>query len=232
MVMPVVIERSGNGAERAYDLPSRLLKERIILLEGGVDDQMAHEVIAQLLYLDSIDDTPIRMIINSPGGSVHSGLAIADTMEQCRSPIQTECRGLAASMGCFLLACGTPGMRYATRRASIMAHQVSSGTRGHIEDQRMAFLHTESLNETLMGELAEKVGMKYDQFMLDCNRDKWMSAIDARDYGKTGFIDGVIGIDAGKVDPKLAHLVKGAKPATKKGKKTAKVEVIQGKAEE
>ena len=113
-----------------------------------------------------------------------------------------------------------------------MAHQVSSGTRGHIEDQRMAFLHTESLNETLMGELAEKVGMKYDQFMLDCNRDKWMSAIDARDYGKTGFIDGVIGIDAGKVDPKLAHLVKGAKPATKKGKKTAKVEVIQGKAEE
>ncbi len=232
MVMPVVIERSGNGAERAYDLPSRLLKERIILLEGGVDDQMAHEVMAQLLYLDSIDDTPIRMIINSPGGSVHSGLAIADTMEQCRSPIQTECRGLAASMGCFLLACGTPGMRYATRRASIMAHQVSSGTRGHIEDQRMAFLHTESLNETLMGELAEKVGMKYDQFMLDCNRDKWMSAIDARDYGKTGFIDGVIGIDAGKVDPKLAHLVKGAKPATKKGKKTAKVEVIQGKAEE
>ena len=232
MVMPVVIERSGNGAERAYDLPSRLLKERIILLEGGVDDQMAHEVIAQLLYLDSIDDTTIRMIINSPGGSVHSGLAIADTMEQCRSPIQTECRGLAASMGCFLLACGTPGMRYATRRASIMAHQVSSGTRGHIEDQRMAFLHTESLNETLMGELAEKVGMKYDQFMLDCNRDKWMSAIDARDYGKTGFIDGVIGIDAGKVDPKLAHLVKGAKPATKKGKKTAKVEVIQGKAEE
>ena len=232
MVMPVVIERSGNGAERAYDLPSRLLKERIILLEGGVDDQMAHEVMAQLLYLDSIDDTPIRMIINSPGGSVHSGLAIADTMEQCRSPIQTECRGLAASMGCFLLACGTPGMRYATRRASIMAHQVSSGTRGHIEDQRMAFLHTESLNETLMGELAEKVGMKYDQFMLDCNRDKWMSAIDARDYGKTGFIDGVIGIDAGKVDPKLAHLVKGAKPAIKKGKKTAKVEVIQGKAEE
>ena len=232
MVMPVVIERSGNGAERAYDLPSRLLKERIILLEGGVDDQMAHEVMAQLLYLDSIDDTPIRMIINSPGGSVHSGLAIADTMEQCRSPIQTECRGLAASMGCFLLACGTPGMRYATRRASIMAHQVSSGTRGHIEDQRMAFLHTESLNETLMGELAEKVGMKYDQFMLDCNRDKWMSAIDARDYGKTGFIDGVIGIDAGKVDPKLSHLVKGAKPATKKGKKTAKVEVIQGKAEE
>ena len=155
MVMPVVIERSGNGAERAYDLPSRLLKERIILLEGGVDDQMAHEVMAQLLYLDSIDDTPIRMIINSPGGSVHAGLAIADTMEQCRSPIQTECRGLAASMGCFLLACGTPGMRYATRRASIMAHQVSSGTRGHIEDQRMAFLHTESLNETLMGELAE-----------------------------------------------------------------------------
>ena len=232
MVMPVVIERSGNGAERAYDLPSRLLKERIILLEGGVDDQMAHEVMAQLLYLDSIDDTPIRMIINSPGGSVHAGLAIADTMEQCRSPIQTECRGLAASMGCFLLACGTPGMRYATRRASIMAHQVSSGTRGHIEDQRMAFLHTEALNETLMGELAEKVGMKYDQFMLDCNRDKWMSAIDARDYGKTGFIDGVIGIDAGKVDPKLAHLVKGAKPATKKGKKAAKVEVIQGKAEE
>lgn len=231
MVMPVVIERANNGAERAYDLPSRLLKDRIILLEGGVDEQMAHEVMAQLLYLDSVDDTTIRMIINSPGGSVHAGLAIADTMEQCRSPIQTECRGLAASMGCFLLACGTPGKRYATRRASIMAHQVSAGNQGHIEDMRMSFQHTEALNETLMGELAEKVGQKYEQFMLDCNRDKWMTAVEARDYGSTGFIDGVIGIDVGNIVPKVADQVKGVKKPAPKAKK-AKVAPVAPKGTE
>lgn len=221
MVMPVVIERAGNGAERAYDLPSRLLKDRIVLVESGVDDQMAHEVIAQLLYLDSISAEPIRMIINSPGGSVHSGLAIADTMEQCRSPIQTECRGLAASMGCFLLASGTPGLRYATRRASIMAHQVSSGTQGHVIDQRISLKHTEALNETLMGELAVMVGEEFDQFMYDCDRDKWMTAIEARDYGKLGFIDGVIGIDVGNVKGNVDALKKGAtaKPKAKVNRK-------------
>lgn len=223
MVMPVVIERAGNGAERAYDLPSRLLKDRIILVEGGVDDRMAHEVIAQLLYLDSISADPIRMIINSPGGSVHSGLAIADTMEQCRSPIQTECRGLAASMGCFLLASGTPGLRYATRRASIMAHQVSSGTEGHVIDQRISLKHTEALNETLMGELAVMVGEKFVQFMHDCDRDKWMTALEARDYGSLGFIDGVIGIDVGTVAPGRETMKKGAKPkAAPKRKAKAK----------
>lgn len=191
-MIPVVIEQSGNGSERVYDLPSRLLKERIILLDGGVDDFMAKSITAQLLYLDSVNQDPIKIIINSPGGSVHAGLAIADTMEQCRSIIETECRGIAASMGCFLLAMGTPGYRSATRRASIMAHQVSSGTKGHVEDQMISLQHTIDLNKTLMGELAETVGIDYEQFMLDCNRDKWMTAEQAKSYGKKGFIDFIV----------------------------------------
>lgn len=215
-MMPVVIEQTNHG-ERAYDLPSKLLQERIILVDGGVDDQMAREVVAQLMYLDSMSDETIRMKINSPGGSVHAGLAIADQMEQCRSPIQTECSGLAASMGCFLLASGTPGMRLATRRASIMAHQVSSGTQGHVADQRIAFAHTEALNETLMGELAVMVDQDFKQFMFDCDRDKWMSAVEARDYGKAGFIDKVLGIDCGNTEHKFFDK-KQVKKA-KKGKK-------------
>ena len=201
-MIPVVIEQDGNS-ERMYDLPSRLLKERIVLVNGGVDENMALSVTAQLLYLDAVDNTPIKMYINSPGGSVHAGLAIVDTMHQCRSPIQTECRGIAASMGCFMLASGTPGYRFATRRASIMAHQVSAGNEGHVADMRISFAHTESLNVTLMSELATLVGQDYKQFMFDCDRDKWMTAIEARDYGKLGFIDKVIGIDCGVIDSRF-----------------------------
>lgn len=217
--MPVVIEQT-QGGERAYDLPSKLLQERIILVDGGVTDQMAREVVAQLLYLDSISDDLIRMKINSPGGSVHAGLAIADAMEQCRSPIQTECSGIAASMGCFLLACGTPGYRLATRRASIMAHQVSAGTDGHVHDMRISFAHTEALNTTLMGELATLVGETNKQFMIDCDRDKWMTAVEARDYGKLGFIDKVLGIDCGNISHRFFD--KKQVKATEKPAKTAK----------
>jgi ATP-dependent Clp protease protease subunit len=202
MSMPVVIESVGNS-ERMYDLPSKLLQNRIILLNGGVDEQMAKEAVAQLQYLDSVSDDNIRMYINSPGGSVHAGLAIADQMEQCRSKIQTVCQGYAASMGCFLLACGTPGLRFATRRAYIMAHQVSSGTGGHVMDQTISLQHTVALNQVLMGELAQMVGQDFKQFMIDCDRDKWMSAVDARDYGKNGFIDKVIGVDVGIIDDRF-----------------------------
>lgn len=221
-MMPVVIEQTQQG-ERAYDLPSKLLQERIILVDGGVTDQMAREVVAQLIYLDSQSDELIRMKINSPGGSVHAGLAIADAMEQCRAPIQTECSGIAASMGCFLLASGTPGLRLATRRASIMAHQVSAGTDGHVIDMRISFGHTEMLNTTLMGELATYVGQEYNQFMVDCDRDKWMTAIEARDYGSNGFIDKVLGIDVGITDHKFFNEkdVKKVKKATKTTKKEA-----------
>lgn len=191
-MIPVVIEQAGNGSERVYDLPSRLLKERIILVDGGVDEFMAKSVVAQLLYLDSVNQEPIKMLINSPGGSVHHGLAIVDTMEQCRSIIETECRGIAASMGCFILSCGTPGYRSATRRASIMAHQVSSGTQGHIQDQIISLKHSEHLNDTLMRELADNVGANFDQFMIDCARDKWMTAEQAKSYGSKGFIDFVV----------------------------------------
>lgn len=220
--MAVVYESTAVG-ERGYDLASRLLKDRIILVEGGVDERMAHEVCAQLQYLDSISSDPIRMQINSPGGSVHMGLAIADRMEQCRSIIQTECTGIAASMGCYLLAHGTPGYRYATRRANIMAHQVSSGTQGHISDQLISLKHTEALNTTLMGELAVFVGQDIEQFMFDCDRDKWMSAVEARDYGKLGFIDHVIGVDCGKIDERFAsqYAKKGAAAVAAPAKKAS-----------
>lgn len=217
-MMPVVIEQGQNGQERAYDLPSRLLKDRIILLDGAFDDNMARAVVAQLLWLDSQSDEVIRIRINSPGGSVHAGLAIADTMEQCRSPIQTECFGMAASMGCYILASGTPGLRFASRRASVMAHQVSSGTQGHIEDQQISLAHTEELNDLLMGELADIVGVDFDRFMLDCRRDMWMMGTKARDYGTNGFVDQIIGLDCGNIDHKGFDKKLVKKPA-KKAKK-------------
>ncbi len=208
--MPAVYEEG----ERAYDLTARLLKERVILLDGPFTDEMARSVCAQLLFLDYQSDADIRIRINSPGGSVHAGLAIADTMEQCRSDIQTECFGMAASMGCYILSSGTPGKRFASRRASIMAHQVSSGTQGHIEDQKISLQHSEQLNDLLMAEIAESVGVPYEQFMLDHIRDGWYMGVQARDYGTKGFVDQIIGIDCGNIDHKGFD-----KKLVKKGKK-------------
>ena len=200
--MPIVIEKTADG-ERSYDLASRLLKERIILIDGGVDTNLAHVVSAQLLHLESQGSEDIVMYINSPGGSVHDGLKIADTMDLVRCDIKTICSGMGASMGCYLTAKGTPGKRFMTKSASLMAHQVSAGQQGHIADMRASFAHTEFLNTKLMGDLAEIVGMEYKQFMSDCDRDFWMTAQEARDYGKNGFIDGVI---LGK-DKKTSELI-------------------------
>ncbi len=190
--MPIVIEKTADGLERSYDLASSLLKHRIILIDGGVDTNLAHVVCAQLLHLESQSSADIVMYINSPGGSVHDGLKIADTMDFVRCDIQTICSGMGASMGCYLTAKGTKGKRFMTKNASLMAHQVSAGQQGHIEDMRASFAHTEFLNKKLMGELSSIVGQDYEKFMQDCNRDFWMTAEEARDYGTDGFIDGVI----------------------------------------
>lgn len=200
--MPIVIEKTADG-ERSYDLASSLLKSRIILIDGGVDTNLAHVVCAQLLHLESQGSEDIVMYINSPGGSVHDGLKIADMMDMVRCDIQTICSGMGASMGCYLTAKGTPGKRFMTKSASLMAHQVSAGQQGHIEDMRASFKHTDFLNDKLMGDLARIVGKDYKEFMYDCNRDFWMTAEEARDYGSNGFIDGVI---LGK-DPQTSELI-------------------------
>lgn len=189
--MPFVIEKTADG-ERSFDLASALLKSRIILIDGGVDTNLAHVVCAQLLHLESQSSEDIVMYINSPGGSVHDGLKIADMMDFVRCDVQTICSGMGASMGCYLTAKGTPGKRFMTKSASLMAHQVSAGQQGHIADMRASFAHTEFLNNKLMGDLARIVGMDFDKFMQDCNRDFWMTSEEARDYGSTGFIDAVI----------------------------------------
>lgn len=188
--MPFVIERNERG-ERSYDLPSRLLESRIILIDSEVNTALAHTICAQLLYLDSISSDDIVIYINSPGGSVHDGLKIADQIELCRADVSTVCIGLGASMGCFLTSMGTPGKRFMTRRATLMAHQVSSGTQGLITDQKISLEHSLHLNKVLMTEMAERCGVSYEQIIKDCDRDKWMTAAEARDYGKKGFVDGV-----------------------------------------
>lgn len=189
--MPMVVEKVAGG-ERSYDLTSRLMKERMILIDGGVDTALAHVVCAQLLWLESQGSEDIVMYINSPGGSVHDGLKIADMMDMVRCDIKVICSGMGASMGCYLTAKGTKGKRFMTKNASLMAHQVSAGQSGHIEDMRASFKHTDFLNDKLMGDLSRIVGKEHEQFMLDCNRDFWMTAEEARDYGTDGFVDGVI----------------------------------------
>lgn len=190
--MPTVVEKTPTG-ERWMDIPSLLLKSRIIMLHGEVSDEMAYAVKAQLMYLDSQGSDDIELHIHSPGGSVYAGYVIVDQIKQCRSDVMTICNGYAASMGCFILSAGTRGKRFATPRAAVMAHQViSGGNRASFQDLRVSYEHTASLNKQLMTELAANVGQEYDQFMLDCDRDKWIYVNEALNYGKYGFIDGII----------------------------------------
>lgn len=192
IMMPIVVERSENGTERAYDLPSRLMKSRIITIDSGVDETFGHIIGAQLMILDAENAQDIIMYITSPGGSVHTGLKVADQMELARSDVRTICTGNAASMGCFLTTMGAPGKRLITRRGTLMAHQVSSGTKGLITDQKIALEHSEYLNHLLMSEMAERVGVTLDKLLKDCDRDFWMGPEAAMNYGKFGFVDGIL----------------------------------------
>ena len=181
--IPMVIEQSGRG-ERAYDIYSRLLKERVIFLVGPVNDQSANVIVAQLLFLESENpDKDVALYINSPGGSVYAGMAIYDTMRFIKPEVSTLCTGLAASMGAFLLAAGTKGKRFSLPNSRIMIHQPSGGAQGQATDIQIQAREILDLRERLNGMLAENTGQSIERIALDTERDNFMSAPDAVSYG-------------------------------------------------
>jgi ATP-dependent Clp protease protease subunit len=182
MIIPTVLEKSATG-ERAYDIWSRLLKDRIVFLGQEVDDYVINLLIAQMLFLDKEDGhLPIEFYINSPGGSVSAGLALYDVMHTISSPVNTTCVGLAASMGAVLLAGGT-GTRSALPHSRIMIHQVSSGFRGTSADIRIQVNETNKLEDQLFDILSLSTGKAKKQIAKDCDRDYYMSAEEAKTYG-------------------------------------------------
>jgi Protease subunit of ATP-dependent Clp proteases len=183
MLVPMVIESSSRG-ERAYDIYSRLLKERIIFLGDAIEDHLANLVIAQLLFLESEDpQKDISLYINSPGGQVTSGLAIYDTMQYLRAPVSTICIGLAASMAAVLLAAGAKGKRYALPNSRVMIHQGSGGFRGNAPDAVIQMREWEYLVQRNHEILARHTGQRLDKIVKDTDRDYFMSPEDAKDYG-------------------------------------------------
>ena len=182
-MIPMVIEQSGRG-ERAFDIYSRLLKERIIFLVGPVTDQSANLIVAQLLFLESENpEKDIALYINSPGGSVSAGMAIYDTMQFIRPQVSTLCTGLAASMGAFLLAAGAKGKRFSLPNSRIMIHQPSGGAQGQATDIEIHAREILYLRERLNGILSENTGRPIEQIARDTERDNFMSADEAKSYG-------------------------------------------------
>lgn len=182
-LIPTVIEQSSRG-ERAYDIYSRLLKDRIVMLSGPIDDAVANSVIAQLLFLDAQDpDKDIYLYINSPGGSVSAGLAIFDTMNFINADVQTIVIGMAASMGAFLLAAGEKGKRYALPNAEVMIHQPLGGAQGQATEIEIAARHILKTRDTLNKILAERTGQTLKFIARDTDRDNYMSAEEAVKYG-------------------------------------------------
>jgi ATP-dependent Clp protease protease subunit len=183
MLVPMVIESSSRG-ERAYDIYSRLLRERIIFLGDAIEDHLANLVIAQLLFLESEDpEKDISLYINSPGGQVTSGLAIYDTMQYLRAPVSTICIGMAASMAAVLLSAGTKGKRYALPHSRIMIHQGSGGFRGNAPDAMIQMKEWEHLVKVNHEILARHTGQPLDKVTKDTDRDYFMSPEQAKDYG-------------------------------------------------
>ncbi|WP_116792165.1 ATP-dependent Clp endopeptidase proteolytic subunit ClpP [Achromobacter dolens] len=181
--IPMVIEQSGRG-ERAYDIYSRLLRERLIFLVGPVNDATANLVVAQFLFLESENpDKDISLYINSPGGSVYAGMAIYDTMQFIKPDVSTLCTGLAASMGAFLLAAGKKGKRFTLPNSRIMIHQPSGGAQGQASDIQIQAREILDLRERLNRILADNTGQSIDRIALDTERDNFMSAEDAVSYG-------------------------------------------------
>lgn len=189
ILIPTVIEKTAGG-ERAYDIYSRLLKDRIIFLGSGIDDNVANAIIAQLLFLESQDKTKdIKLYINSPGGSVTAGLAILDTMSIIKPDVATICVGMAASMGAVLLACGAKGKRFALPNAEVMIHQVLGGAEGQASDIKIRAERILKMKDKLNEILAERSGQKFEKVEADADRDFFMSAEEAVKYG---LIDKVI----------------------------------------
>jgi ATP-dependent Clp protease, protease subunit len=188
-MVPIVIEQSGRG-ERAYDIYSRLLRERVIFLVGPVNDQSANLIVAQLLFLESENpDKDISLYINSPGGSVSAGLAIFDTMQFIKPQVSTLCIGIAASMGSFLLMAGAKGKRYALPNSRVMIHQPSGGAQGQATDIEIHAREILKTREQLNRIYAERTGQTFEKIVSDMERDFFMSPHEAKAYG---LIDQVI----------------------------------------
>ena len=188
-LVPYVVEQTSRG-ERSYDIFSRLLNDRIVMLCEEVNDTSASLVVAQLLYLEAQDpDKDIQFYINSPGGSVSAGLAIYDTMQYIKADVSTICIGMAASMGAFLLSSGTKGKRIALANAEIMIHQPSGGSQGQATDIQIQAAHILRIKEKLNRILSENTGKPLETIAADCERDYFMSAEEAQEYG---LIDKVI----------------------------------------
>ena len=188
-LVPMVIEQTNRG-ERSFDIYSRLLKDRIIFLDGEVNDASASVIVAQLLFLEGEDpDKDISLYINSPGGSVSAGLAIYDTMQYIKCDVSTICIGMAASMGAFLLTAGAKGKRYALPNSEIMIHQPLGGMQGQATDMKIHADHIIATKEKLNKILSERTGQPYDKIVADTDRDNFLSAVDAKEYG---LIDDVI----------------------------------------
>jgi ATP-dependent Clp protease protease subunit len=195
----MVVEQTNRG-ERSYDIYSRLLKDRIVFLGSTIDDGVANLVIAQLLFLEAEDpDKDISLYINSPGGSVSAGMAIYDTMQHVKSDISTICVGLAASMGSFLLAAGQKGKRFALPNAEVMIHQPSGGTQGQATDIEIHAKHILRVRESINKILAERTGQKLSKIQSDTERDFYMTAEEAKEYG---IIDEVMGQQVNKAKKK------------------------------
>jgi ATP-dependent Clp protease, protease subunit len=182
-MVPIVIEQSGRG-ERAYDIYSRLLRERIVFLVGPVNDATANLVVAQLLFLESENpDKDIFLYINSPGGSVSAGLSIFDTMQFIKPDVSTLCMGMAASMGSFLLMAGAKGKRFALPNARVMIHQPSGGAQGQASDIEIQAREIIKTREQLNRIYADRTGQPVERIAADMERDFWMSPSEAKDYG-------------------------------------------------
>jgi ATP-dependent Clp protease, protease subunit len=182
-MVPIVIEQSGRG-ERAYDIYSRLLRDRVVFIVGPINDQTANLVVAQMLFLESENpDKEIALYINSPGGSVYSGMAIYDTMQFIKCDVSTICVGMAASMGAFLLAAGAKGKRFALPNSRIMIHQPSGGSQGQASDIEIQAREILYLRERINRILADRTGQAVEQISRDTDRDNFMSSDDALKYG-------------------------------------------------
>jgi ATP-dependent Clp protease protease subunit len=182
-IIPTVVEQTHRG-ERGWDIFSRLLKDRIIFLGTPINDQVANTIIAQLLYLESEDqEKEISLYLNSPGGVITSGLAIYDTMQYIRAPVSTICLGQAASMGAFLLSSGNKGRRFALPNARIMVHQPLGGAQGQASDIQIQAQEIQRLKDKLNGILADQTGQDLEKIAQDTDRDRYMTAEEAKEYG-------------------------------------------------
>lgn len=182
-LIPTVIEQTNRG-ERAYDIYSRLLKDRIIMLGSGIDDNVANSIVAQLLFLEAENpEKDISIYINSPGGSITAGMAIYDTMQFIKPDVQTICIGMAASMGAFLLTAGTKGKRYALPNAEVMIHQPLGGAQGQATEIEIAAKRILFLRDKLNGIMAERTGQSLEVISKDTDRDNFMTADQAKEYG-------------------------------------------------